>query len=664
MKKTRIMLILLICLIGFIVPAYFITRSGIKTFYKQFFPMSDELVSRKDIEYENMGFLWQNGNPALSFKGFLVKKSPDSRDTLFYAEHFVISANLKPKNKHGTGVKLILLSPQIHIYPDSISGKQEVSEMPAHGEIKTSPTLYVTNLSIHDHTSEKSRVIHGIHLKVEPVSNSIHIQAKHQSFPGYLFHGGTYFSAQDGHYYFDSSFVDLNDVRLTNLNLHIQTHRRSASDITWETWLDSTRLEPFSTSSLQIKGFIKYHSSGSYSDYGNSENTHGQLICSLGSDSGKIDTMRILVNRKKSSSYNTNNLASKLKLDITSHDSFMHIHTVHNRKEESVTQRIRHVADMNAEDINVLKAFTLQGNIDADYKYYTTGTTGGQTMGYSEADIQMQHFHNTNHISHSAGEWGSKWIYTSSKNDLSVAVNLDDIFDHIFLNGKTAAINTDIQIRSLNIPGSKRTRQIQMSDNEIKIPRVDFLKKLDMSFSILADTLYYDSKLLATNNIIKINSLCKETDFTGHFHVCKNINGPLTLDIQGQSMQGFIGNISTTGLTIKDKNRLPLISRNIKLEPAPGIVKGFEIPFSYDGKNFSIERTSIKTSDFLLHLSGTGNKENQQFTLGLTAPTQHFTGPAKRILKQKSDSTSKDLNTVFMHINRDMGSVNIKTMAQ
>ncbi|MEA3446837.1 MAG: hypothetical protein U9Q98_00085 [Bacteroidota bacterium] len=664
MKKNRFIIILIIVLLICIIPVYFITKSGINTLNRHLLQGTDKTVSRNDIEYEKVGFLWQKGKPAISFNGLLIRKSETSNDTLFYAEHVVISTDLKHKSQHGTGIKIILLSPQIHLFPEDMSAKQDVPEMTERGNITSTPSILVANLSIHYHTDPQTKVIEGIHLKVEPGHNNIHIQAKHRPSPEYSFHGGTHFSARGGYYSLDSSYINLNDVRLMNLNMQIHPHRRSTNDIAWEAWLDSTRLEPLSTDSLQLQGYLAYHTTGKHTENTHHEQTSIDLFSRLTTAKGSIDTLMVQMDKQHNKTLKNKSSASLFTLSATNYPSYMHLTTEHKHTPDTLFHIFRHRADMNLADFNIFNVLGLRGNMMAGYRYASYGNTKRYISGNSEANIQWKHNQKTQYLTHHAGNTGSEWILTNSNRDLSVSVHLNHWFNHLF-HDKLADIDVDIRSNSLHIPESKTPSPVYMPHADTKYTPADVFKNKNMSLSWLTDSLYHESKLLATDVNLLLNANNENMDVTMHSRICGNIHGPLTIHMQPTLPQGFSGNLSSTGLIIKDKSKIPLISRNLTLPPSTGSIEAFTLPFTYIDNLFCIKNTTIRTSDFLLHVNGKGNTKNQHATLGITAPSGHFKGPAKRILKQKTlPSDSSVLNTVIFHVDRTNGKLHIKTLAQ
>ncbi|MDA3818932.1 MAG: hypothetical protein PF590_00445 [Candidatus Delongbacteria bacterium] len=665
MKKSRFIIIPIIALLVCIVPVYFITKSGINTLNSHFLRGTDEPVSRNDIEYEDVGFLWQKGNPAVSFNGLLIRKPENSNDTLFYAEHVVISTDLIHKSKSGTGIKIILLSPQIHMYPGTVSGSQDMPEMPGQASITSTPTILVANLSIHYHTEPQTKVIEGIHLKAEPGHNNIHIQAKHRDSPNYVFHGGTHFSARGGRYCFDSSYINLNDVRLMNLNMQIHPHRRSATDISWEAWLDSTRLDPLSTDSLQLQGYLAYHSSGKHTENTHHEQTSIDLCTRLTTTQGSIDTLTVQMDKQQNKTLTDNSSASLFTLYVINYPSYMHLKTEHKHTPDTLFHIFQHRAAMKLADFNIFNVPGLQGNMEAGYRYASYGKTKRYISGDSKANIQWDHNQKTHYLTHHAGNTGSEWMLTNSKHDASANIQITGWFNHLFHDAH-AIFDMDIYTRNFHIPGKKTSPQISLPDSgteEFVPPGV--LKNKNISLSWQSDSLYQDSVLLATGNTLQMNVSDNAFDITIHSGICGNIRGPIDMTMQQTSPGNYSGSLSSPGLEIADKSRIPLISKNLTLPPSKGTINAFTLPYSVGGKDaFLIEKTTIRTSDFLLHINGNGNTEDQHVTLGLTAPAGHFKGPAKRILKQKTlPSDSSVLNTVIFHVDRTNGKIHIKTQA-
>ncbi|MGC9331601.1 MAG: hypothetical protein ACP5DZ_06975 [Bacteroidales bacterium] len=661
MKKSKFIIILIIALVICIVPVYFITKSSINILNRHLLPGADKTVSRNNIEYEKVGFLWQKGNPAISFNGLLIRKSENNNDTLFYAEHVVISTGLKHKNKHDTGIKIMLLSPQIHLYPGTISESQEMPEL---GSITSTPGILVANLSIHYHTDPQTKVIEGIHLKTEPGHNNIHIQAKHRTSPTYVFHVGTHFSGRGGHYYLDSSYINLNDVRLMNLNMQIYPHRHSANDISWVAWLDSTRLEPFSTDSLQLQGYLTYHSSGKHTENTHHEQTSIDLCTRLTTDKGSIDTLIIQMDKKHNTTLKNISSAWLFTLNVKNYPYYMHMETEHKNTTDTMFHIFRHRANMNLADFNIFNVPGLQGNLVAEYEYASYGNTKPYISGDSKANIQWKHNQKSHYLIHHAGNTGSEWILTNSKQDASANIQISGWFNHMF-HDANAKFDVDIYTRGFYIPGKKTSPRISLPDNGIEYIRTNVLENKNMSLSWQSDSLYHDSVLVAKDNTLQINVSDNAFDMTIHSGVCGNIRGPIDVSMQQTSPGNYSGSLSSPGLQIEDKSRVPLISKNLILPPEKGTINAFTLPYSFGEDTFLIEQTTIRTSDFLLHVSGKGNSEGQHATLGLTAPAGHFKGPAKRILKQKTlPSDSSVLNTVIFHVDRTDGKLHIKTLAK
>lgn len=664
MKNTKFIIIPIIALLVCIVPVYFITKSGINTMNRHLLPGTDKTVSRNNIEYEKIGFLWQKGNPAVSFSGLLIKRSENSNDTLFYAEHVVISTGLKHKSKHDTGTKIIILSPQIHIYPDQISetGTEDIPDLSTSGKINSMPSLFIANLSIYRHTEEETQTISGIHLKTEtghsPQTN-IHIQAKHNSTGSRVYHAGTHFSYNQGHYSFDSSYIKLNDVKLMNLNLQIQSHLRSDNDVEWKAWLDSTRLEQLSADSLQFNGYLAYRSSGKSSAKGFYEKTGARLHTGIETEYGKADNLTINYSRHKDFRYGDSIADGHFSLNFNSGDSYAQIQSDYSKNGNKQSFSLTHLADIATADINLFKKPVFQGYIKAGYTYHGSNKSVNRTKGFSKADISWPEKYGYSQVTHNADHRGSKWNVKKGDN-LTVAVQMNQLFDYLFFN-KTLELNTTIQQQALNIPAGK-SRQTDMPDLGKADKKRDFLKNINLSVTWIADSIYAGNKLLSANNTAILQTHNKRLSFTSNHDISGNINGPLSTNFHGNKETGYAGKLSSTGLTIKDKSDLPLISRNLKLPPAEGNIKPFKLPVTYAGGKLHIETTNIRTDDFILHVSGNGTINKQNFILGLTAPPEQFKGPAAMVLKNKSDtSASKTLNTVLLHINRQDGKFHIKT---
>jgi hypothetical protein len=661
MKIRRI--IFYLSLLAFAMLVFFLARAGITSVNQHLSAFVGEDDS--DLKFSNSGFgiTRSGGHFGVSVKDMLVKNRQNPSDTVFYAKHVIISTGkLLSDDKAG---KILLLSPELHVYGDPQNAK-DISgdsldlkdELP---DLTNFPSAYISYLSLVIHRNDTCIRIDSIHIKGQALADAYHLQIKYQSDSNVVMHCGADLQSGKKEIGVENGFIDYNSTRMLNFKINITTHHRDRNDIQYHVWADTTDLQAFSTEQVTYGGFYCLDSKGKSGSGKHLSSAMFHLAGSARSHKGAIDSMQIQVQQNKHVSEQDSMQSGNILLSVSSGLSFLNLDAkINDRKNGTDPLVLNYVANMDLEDINIWPLFETSGKLRANY-HLKSGNDKSIIRGKARTSARMSFSGYNLRIDHFADKKGSI-TDVENADKWESKTNISNLFDMMVFDER-ASLNCRLHHHTVRIPdpesgtGSMSAPAFTSDQNTVGI-----FGASDIKFHWLIDSLYYKGKLISYENDLELSHTYKGLNFSSNHRFNGNINGPLKFKLTQEDSSHYTGNITSAGFIIKDKSRLPLINKNLKLETSAGKTAPFTLPFFINRDSLVFRPASIEFDSFYLLLSGTLHKDKQRLNIGITAPGIKFKGPARVILKNKGDNENiPPVQTVILHVHRNGSKTKVKT---
>jgi hypothetical protein len=245
--------------------------------------------------------------------------------------------------------------------------------------------------------------------------------------------------------------------------------------------------------------------------------------------------------------------------------------------------------------------------------------------------------------------------------NLNAEINLLDIQKSLrFKQG--IKMDGDIHLTSIELPDEKQkkrpNRNFSAENKEFKVPNQ--LKEADIKLDLIIDSLIQDNEIIALENTLSGQYQNENVHITSSMKLSNQFQGYLKTNIE-LSNGKLNGSLFSDGLQINNTKSLPLISSNIEFTKDTANIYAFKIPFQSKENELIVQKSILRSDEFLLMLSGTMTTDNQQLKLGLSAPSGQFKGAAALLINAKASKQTSGLQTLILKVNRKNGKFKINT---
>lgn len=650
MKKGRIILwsMLLLLIFGSVFAVIYVKNK-----------LETKLTSVLDIQESNHDIRWKK---IRSFKAndkrgirivSLSATNTKNGDSVFYAKEIVFFTEDKLSEiKNPAQISIFIDSPSIHLREmETSQSDAEMPEESASLSFQDMPSLYIHNMSIVNYNTDTiPQRIQGIHMQAVQKQKAWQIDIRYKA-NNQNFLTSAQLRGNMSNFKIDSAFISTQNIKICNFEYE-HTHFKRAED--------NYRLHIFNQLQASDKKQFNQMSDSSYLDFDyliSSQNREKKIAGYCNAYINIPDSLQL--NFSHTTNQNPISKASQASLDFTSLDGFINWDYSIRENENEFHFSQHFLSEFKTElqiAQNTLKLISV-----------------GDFQSKSSQQGQMQSrgsFNNTFQTVYDGVDYLLKINGTGNRSSLSLqsnALNLNadiKLFDiQKSLRFKQGIrMDGDIHLTSIELPTEKQkkrpNRNFSAENKEFKVPSQ--FKEADIKLDLKIDSLIQDNEIIALENMLSGQYQNEIFHLVGSIDLINQYVGSLKSKMEF-SKGKLNGSLFSDGLQINNTKSLPLISSNIEFTKDTATLYAFEIPFQSKENELIVQKSILRSDEFLLMLSGTMTTDHQNFEIGLSASPRQFKGAAALLINAKTTKPSTGLQTLILKVNRDKGKFKIKT---
>jgi len=608
--------------------------------------------SNQKLSWNKIRSFKENGKRGIQITE-LSSINTQTGDSIFYIKQIFIFADDKISSlKKPSQISFFIDSPIIHIREtDTPQAEPEIPEGTEGFSFQDMPSMYVRNLSIVNHSNDTlPKRIQGIYIKAVQHDKAwqMHVRYKENK---YDFLVSAQLRGNSSNFKIDSASLAIQGIRICNFE-YAHTHYKRADD--------NFELHIFNQLKAQEINPFRNFTDSSYLNYEYQISSQNGLKSISGYCNAQMHIPDSLnLDFSHNTQQNQTLKQSKANLDLTTYAGAIQWNYALHQKGKNFVFKQRFMSDLKTELKIGNSALSVKSNgdffsqSDQNNKILSSGSFDNQIATvYDDKDYKLNIIGNGNH---------------TVINLLSNALNLDteiifrNIYETIWFNN---GIRMDgvVHFTRLELPEGKQSpksnRMLKRETSEFSMS--ENLKKANIRLSVNIDTLIIDESIVSFNNTIQSQYQNEILNLSSSINLTGQYSGSLKSKMDFSD--GLLnGSLFSDGLQINNAKSLPLISSNIDFANDTAIIYAFNIPFQSKEDKIIVQKSILRSDEFLLLLSGTMTAEHQNLELGLSAPAEKFKGAAAFIINTKSTGKETGLQTLILKVDRNQGKLKIKT---
>lgn len=642
--------ILLALLIGLGASVIHVKRN-IQTRITEFIDSDNDKI---DIHWDKIRFIHENNKRGIRIENLLSFEKA-SGDSIFTAKQVIFFIDGKLKQVNNSNFSVFVDSPTFHLNKEMnemSSGNNTIPSLETF-DFKDLPSIYINNMSIVSQNEGKTMRYSGIHFMGEARNKAYHLSLRvKDSIKDRDFLALSRLSGNTKNIIIDSTSFFYQNIRICQIELETYQHARAKNEYNFRifNYLDSLDIKEIFTP--QSKGFIAF-------DYRfvsneNHETFEGYFDGAIVSDEEGYDytishTKHQYADQDSIYFYldikDTCGHISRSQKLIRTTDNFQYIAWLNNDYQREMQVRDMHF-NINLKGKSNTKSLN-QSNIQQSGNQLNT-----ISLNSPEFDIMIQHLqNNTEHTIH----------FESKQDNWTGQIEHSDFRIHR-LTDQVQTINAKFHVQSINIPGENdsKTMNSNLPQSKKNNSLADVFNRFKVDVSLLVDSLLVDNKLITTTNEINAHIANKNITLNSSINLVNQYQGKINTQFISDE-GGSHGHIFSDGIAVYNQKAMPLISQNIKLKKDTAQFEAFDIKFITQGDSITILPTSIRNDEFLLHLNGNIQEEEQDISIGISAASNRFKGAAALIIATKDKDKNAEIQTVYLNVKRKDGKTQINT---
>jgi hypothetical protein len=650
MKKGRIILwsMLLLLIFGSVFAVIYVKNK----FETKLTSVIDIQESNHDIRWEKIRSFKANdkrGIRIVSLSAINIKTG----DSLFYAKEIVFFTEEKLSEiKNPAQISIFIDSPTIHLHETETS--QSDAEMPEESaslSFQDMPSLYIHNLSIVNYNTDTiPQRIQGINMQAVQKQKAWQIDIRYKANNQNILTSAQ-LRGNMSNFKIDSAFISTQNIKICNFEYE-HTHFKRADD--------NYRLHIYNQLIATENERFNQLNDSSYLDFDylvSSQNGDKKITGYSNAYINIPDSLN--VNFSHTTNQNPISKASQAHLDFASLDGF--INWDYSIKEnESELNFSQHFTSELKTELQIAQN-TLELKSVGDFQSISNQHGQMQSRGNFYTNFQTVYDDIDYLLNISGAENRSILSLQSIALNLNAEINLLDIQKSLrFKQG--IKMDGDIHLTSIELPDEKQkkrpNRNFSAENKEFKVPNQ--LKEADIKLDLIIDSLIQDNEIIALENTLSGQYQNENVHITSSMKLSNQFQGYLKTNIE-LSNGKLNGSLFSDGLQINNTKSLPLISSNIEFTKDTANIYAFKIPFQSKENELIVQKSILRSDEFLLMLSGTMTTDNQQLKLGLSAPSGQFKGAAALLINAKASKQTSGLQTLILKVNRKNGKFKINT---
>lgn len=614
----------------------------------------DEEGNFSEIEWDKIRFVHENNKRGIRIEN-LLSFEKTSGDSIFSAKQVIFFIDGKLKQVNNSNVSVFVDSPTFHLNKEMnemSSGNDSIPSLETF-DFNDLPSIYIKNMSIVYQNEGKTLRYSGIHFMGEARNKAYHLSLRvKDSIKDRDFLALSRLSGSTKNIIIDSTSIFYQNIRICQIEMETYHHARAENEYKLRVfnYLDSTDIKEIFTP--DSKGYIAF-------DYRLESNENREIfkgyfdgaivsnkegfdytIFHTKHQSADQDSMYFQLNISDSCGQISN--SQKL---IQNPDIFQYIVNIDNdyqRKLQIDTMSF----EINLEGKSSIKSHN-QSNIQQ-----IGNQTNAVNINSPEFDLAIQHLqNNTEHTIH----------LESKQDNWTGQIEHSDFRIHRLTN-QVQAIKAKFHVQSINIPGDNdsKTMNSNLPQSKKNNSFADAFNRMKLDVSLLVDSLLFDNKLITTANEINTHIANENMTLNSSINLVNQYQGRINTQFISDE-NGSHGHIFSDGIAVYNQKAMPLISQNIKLKKDTAQFDAFDVKFIAQGDSITILPTSIRNDEFLLHLNGNIQEEEQDISIGISAASNRFKGAAALIIATKDKDKSAEIQTVYLNVKRKDGKTQINT---
>jgi hypothetical protein len=621
--------------------------------------LETKLTSVIDIQESNHDIRWEkirsfkandtHGIRIVSLSAINIKTG----DSLFHAKEIVFFTEDKLSEiKNPAQISIFIDSPTIHLHQTKTS--QSDAEMPEESaslSFQDMPSLYIHNLSIVNYNTDTiPQRIQGINMQAVQEQKAWQIDIRYKANNQNILTSAQ-LRGNMSNFKIDSAFISTQNIKICNFEYE-HTHFKRAND--------NYKLHIYNQLIATENERFNQMNDSSYLDFDyliSSQNGANKIAGYCNAYINISDSLN--VNFSHTTNINQSSKASQASLDFTSLDGL--INWDYSIKEnESEFNFSQHFLSELETELQIAQN-TLELSSNGDFQSKSTKHGQMQSQGRFHTNFQTVYDDIDYLLNINGAENRSILSLQSIALNLNAEINLLDIQKSLrFKQG--IKMDGNIHLTRIELPNEKQkkrsNRNFNIENQEFKIP--DYLKEADIKLALKIDSLIQENKTIALENTLsgqyqnEIFHLVSSIDLTNQYA------GSLKSKMEFSNGK-LNGSLFSDGLQINNTKSLPLISSNIEFTKDTATLHAFEIPFQSKENELIVQKSILRSDEFLLMLSGTMSTDHQNFELGLSAPSRQFKGAAALLINAKASKQTSALQTLILKVNRKNGKFKINT---
>ncbi len=608
--------------------------------------------SDHDLSWKRIRSFKENGKRGIRISEISATNT-QSGDSVFYAQEIIVFTKDKISGlKNPAQISIFIDSPTIHLYEtESSQNNADLPEGTGNLSFHDMPSLYIRNLSIVNHNTDTiPQRIQGIHMQGVQQNKAWQIDVRYKA-NNQDFLCSAQLRGNTSNFKIDSAFISIQNIKICNFEYE-HTHFKRAED--------NYKLHIFNRLNAIENDQFKQMTDSSYIDYDyfiSSQNGVKEITGYCNAHVNIPDSVQM--NFSHTTQQNQISKQSQANLDFISSDGSINWDYSLHQNEDDFNFSQQFFSDLQTEIQVAKNLLSLKSKGDFQSKSIEHGqmqSRGGFNNNfytvYDDVDCLL-----------GINGTGNQTIlsFRSSALNLDTEIRLLDIQKSLRFNSGLN-MDGDIHLTSIELPEGKqkpKTNRILKPENqEFSIPT--FLKEANIRLILKIDTLIQDKNIISLKNDFTGQYQNEIFQLTGSIDLTNQYVGSLKTNMEFSDGK-LNGKLLSDGLQVNNTSSLPLISSSIDFTKDTAILHAFEIPFQSKENELIVQKSILRSDEFLLMLSGAMAAEHQNFELSLSAPSGQFKGAAALLIKAKTTEKTHGLQTLILKVNRDQGKLKIKT---
>jgi len=608
--------------------------------------------SNQEVSWDKIRTFNENGKRGVLIAEFSLIDS-QSGDSIFYAhEIYLFTEDKLSALKDPSQIAIFINTPMIHLRENAKStNNADLPDEAGSFSFQDMPSLYIHNLTIVNHNTDSIPTrIDGIHLKAVQQDKSYHINLRykannHNVFTVAQLRGNT------SNFKIDSALIEIQGIRVCHFEYEHKHFKRAEDNYKLHVFNEMHAAEMNQFDQMTDRSFVDF-------DYQiTSQNGDKSISGYCDAHINIPDSLMINFTHKINQNQTSNQ--SLADLDLVGSSGSIQWDYFLNHEGEIFDFSQQFISDFQTEIQIAENQLSLQSNGNFKSKANEFGVI--RSVGEFENRV-FTLYDNVDYELSIGGKENQTFLHVlSSQLNLDAEMQFNELRKSMHFN---SGLNIDgmIHFSKLNIPKtgqtSSRNPLMQNNDDDFVLP--DGFKKSNIQLSVVIDTLRQDSTLLSLQNDFFCQYQNEEIQFEGSINLVNQYSGKLQTRM-GFSDGNLSGELFSDGIQIYNTKALPLIASNINFTKDTATLYAFKIPFQSQADELFVSKSVLRSDEFLLMLSGTMSADNQEFELGLSAPSGQFKGAAALLINAKTTKETSGLQTLILKVNRNQGKLKIKT---